>query len=422
MSTRVINLSKKLSRNGQNGAVAIIVALSLPVLIGMAGLALDLGKLYVTKTELQNASDACALAAAVELDGTTSQFAKAENVGIAVGKLNKSYFQSAAVGFAVDDAVKFSTTINGSYLIKTAAVGAGTPANYKFVQCSVSRADVPNYLMPVLGVLGLTVASSSDVTAAAVASNRPGQLTCALPIGICSTQVNASTLVGTWLEGVQTAQGGANNGETFSGYFKWIDYSSGGGGNRELKDVLTGAKDCNINSSIPDLEVGEYGLKSGAEPSYNTKFGLYAQGATTGVPDFSGYAYNKTTFTPAFNAYPDYFASKLPNNIAYQGDNITKLNTKPGLKTTLMPSELKAQGDNRRVAVAPIIDCNTKIVQRYACLFLLHPMNTGNVKKGDDDKMYLEYLGDAKNAGPCNQIGLAGDSNGIGPRVSALVQ
>ena len=421
MLKSAMHVTNKLGHNWQKGGVAIIVALSLPVLIGMAGLALDLGKLYVTKTELQNAADACALAAAVELDGTASQFTIAESRGIAVGKLNKSFFQSAAVGFAVDDAVRFSTTLNGSYLTKSAAVGAGTPADYKFVECSVNRADVPNYLMPVLGVLGLNVASTSDVAAAAVASNRPGQLTCALPIGLCDTQVTPSTPVGTWLKGIQKNQGSANTGETFSGYFKWIDFSGGGGGNRELKDVLTGFKDCNINS-VPNFEVGEFGLRSGAEPSYNTRFGLYAQEAKDGPPDFSGYAYNKTTFTAAFNAYPDYVADKRPNNRKYQGDNITNLDTKPGLKTTLEPSELKNQGSNRRVAVAPVINCNTKIVQRYACVFLLHPMNTGTVKKGADDKMYLEYLGDAKNAGPCSQIGLAGASNGIGPRVSALVQ
>ena len=422
MLKSTINASNKSIQNWQKGGVAIIVALSLPVLIGMAGLALDLGKLYVTKTELQNAADACALAAAVELDGTASQFAIAENRGIAVGKFNKSFFQSAPVAFAADDSVKFSTTLNGSYLTKSAAIGAGAPANYKFVQCSVKRDEIPNYLMPVLNVLGSKVASNSNVAAAAVASNRPGQSTCALPIGICSTQINASTPVGTWLEGIQKVQGGASNGETFSGYFKWIDFSGDGGGNRELKDVLTGARDCNINSSNPNLQVGEFGLKSGAESSYNTKFGLYAQGATTGIPDVSGYAYNKTTFSKAFNAYSDYLTNAFPKNLAYQGDNITKLNTKPGLKTTLTPSELKAQGEEKRVAVAPIIDCNTKIVQKYICLFLLHPMNTGNVKKGDDEKMYLEYLGDAKNAGPCNQIGLAGASNGIGPRVSALVK
>ena len=48
----------------QRGVVLIILALTLAVLIGFVGLALDLGKLYVARSERQNSADACALAAA----------------------------------------------------------------------------------------------------------------------------------------------------------------------------------------------------------------------------------------------------------------------------------------------------------------------------------------------------------------------
>lgn len=43
-------------RKPQSGAVAIIVGVCIAVLVGFAGLALDLGRLYVNKTELQNGS------------------------------------------------------------------------------------------------------------------------------------------------------------------------------------------------------------------------------------------------------------------------------------------------------------------------------------------------------------------------------
>jgi len=39
--------------NRQQGAVAIIVAIVMVSMLGIAGLALDLGKLYVAKAELQ---------------------------------------------------------------------------------------------------------------------------------------------------------------------------------------------------------------------------------------------------------------------------------------------------------------------------------------------------------------------------------
>lgn len=54
----------------QSGAIAIMCALSLIIIVGFLALALDLSQLYNRKMELQNAADAAALAAAHELDGS----------------------------------------------------------------------------------------------------------------------------------------------------------------------------------------------------------------------------------------------------------------------------------------------------------------------------------------------------------------
>ncbi|MCW8830235.1 MAG: Tad domain-containing protein, partial [Gammaproteobacteria bacterium] len=51
------------------GAVLVMAALVMVLLIGVAALALDMGRLYVLHTEMQNAVDAAVLSAAVELDG-----------------------------------------------------------------------------------------------------------------------------------------------------------------------------------------------------------------------------------------------------------------------------------------------------------------------------------------------------------------
>ena len=53
--------------NSEKGAVAAIVAICLIVLIGAAVLAIDIGRIATTKNELQNISDAAALAGTVEL-------------------------------------------------------------------------------------------------------------------------------------------------------------------------------------------------------------------------------------------------------------------------------------------------------------------------------------------------------------------
>jgi hypothetical protein len=54
-----------------------MTVLFLVILLGFAALALDLGRLYVLRTEMQNAADAAALAAAAELDGGDDAIADA---------------------------------------------------------------------------------------------------------------------------------------------------------------------------------------------------------------------------------------------------------------------------------------------------------------------------------------------------------
>jgi Flp pilus assembly protein TadG len=80
-------------RRKERGAIAILVGLALVALIGFVGLALDLGKLYVVKSELQNSADSCALAAARDLTGATIDLSVSEAAGITAGHLNYAFFQ-----------------------------------------------------------------------------------------------------------------------------------------------------------------------------------------------------------------------------------------------------------------------------------------------------------------------------------------
>ena len=57
-------------RRAERGAVAVIVAILLPVILATAGLVIDVGSWYVTKAQLQNAADAAALAGAADLPGS----------------------------------------------------------------------------------------------------------------------------------------------------------------------------------------------------------------------------------------------------------------------------------------------------------------------------------------------------------------
>ncbi|MGH8034638.1 MAG: pilus assembly protein TadG-related protein, partial [Lysobacterales bacterium] len=99
----------------QCGAVAIMFGLSLAVLIGFAGLAIDLGRFFVIKTELQNAMDACALAASSQLrPGQNNPNALTRAVAYGSVFTNKANFQSVVVAVQPDQ-ITFSGTLGGSY-------------------------------------------------------------------------------------------------------------------------------------------------------------------------------------------------------------------------------------------------------------------------------------------------------------------
>lgn len=78
------------STQRQTGAVAIMTALALVLLIAVIGLVVDLGYLYTRKTELQNAADAAALAGARQLNGTAAGVTAAAAQAIALAAANSS--------------------------------------------------------------------------------------------------------------------------------------------------------------------------------------------------------------------------------------------------------------------------------------------------------------------------------------------
>lgn len=165
-------------RHAQQGAVVLMFALSLVMLMGMAGLALDGARLYVNKTELQNAADACALAAAEELDATSAlvlaDFNRARDAGRLVGSRNRSDFHSQAVPIG-NVMVRFASTANAVAWSEAGAAAAGD----RIVRCTVAPAALSLWLMPIIGI------NEAEVSAVAVASRLTPGSNCALPPGLC---------------------------------------------------------------------------------------------------------------------------------------------------------------------------------------------------------------------------------------------
>ncbi|SFM22643.1 TadE/TadG family type IV pilus assembly protein [Nitrosomonas communis] len=406
----------------ETGAAAIIVALSLAALVGFVGLALDLGKLFVAKTELQNSADACALAAARELtSANTNQLVLAEAAGVTTGENHEVLFQKEQITIR---SVTFSETLTGGY--QTAFTGPGA-INMRYAQCEASRTGIANWFIQVLNLLPGVDIDDQTVAASAVATLWPSQITsCALPIGVCSNSVSTGTPVGTWLESVLGPAGSTTEGN-LTGNFVWVDYTPPAGGASELAGQLTGPGVCSLPTT--GTEVGEAGVKSSLANDWNSRFGIYQGNVKAGdsIPDYSGYAYTEINWFSKSNAFAD-FQDQRGNNSPYQGDANTGLKINGTIENA---SYLKANGEDRRLATVPIIDCSgfvsgsTAPVNEWACILMLHPINNaqgGNTQTGST-RMFVEYLGRSNDPNsPCATNGVPGGANAAGPLVPTLVR
>ena len=65
------------TRRAQEGFVLIVTSIALTILLALAALGIDIGRMYVIRAELQSFTDAAALSAATQLDGTDAGFANA---------------------------------------------------------------------------------------------------------------------------------------------------------------------------------------------------------------------------------------------------------------------------------------------------------------------------------------------------------
>jgi hypothetical protein len=414
-------------KSRQHGAVAIIVAICLTVLIGMIGLVVDLGHMFIIKTELQNAADSCALAAARELDGTADSLERAENAGITVGQRNDVDLQGEAVSILPSD-VTFSDNLspNANYVSRSG--GATISSNY--VMCTLRRPGIAMWFMQALGF------GNQAVSARAVAALQPSQTSCAIPLGICKPPVAPASCagggvpdsegmcVGDWLSGRFDSGGGS------TGSFNWIDFTPPAGGADELANILEGSGQCDLSIAAQVGEPG--GLGNKAAKAWNSRFGIYQSGAgnpnlSSAAPDFTGYSYTTTpegqTAWPAQrNAFSD-FLTRRSSHAIYQGNALTGLTINMSqYNNSATVSDLTTSGANRRLATAPVINCanwedtnHQAPIENWACILMLHPIDA----PGDLVRMEYRGLSNLANS-PCATFGVPGGT--AGPLVAVLVQ
>jgi Putative Flp pilus-assembly TadE/G-like len=415
------------------GAVALLVAFSLPVLLGLAALVIDLGRLYVIKSELQNAMDACALAAATPLtgasDATLFDIARAQGLALSDGtvsgngsrppeSVNRVHFQQEAVNPAQIE-VSFASAAAGPWRASTGTNPQGlAPADARLVRCHITDGPRGLWVLPVLQALGLPAPLTASVSAQAVAALAPGQRVCAMPIAPCavpgsSAANNFGLVVGQRLTAVNNPGAGYGG-----GHFGWLDFTPPNGGASELAGLIEGGGMCAVAIGTP---VGQPGQVNSLERSWNTRFGLYAGGTapTAAAPDYTGWGY----------------ASGGGNHSDYQQRRIARTPFQGQVKsgtTVLLAAQHQQLGTSRRLATAPIVACDDwnggkgsaqVQVLDLACVLMLAPVRSGGSPTGAGvgATMDIEFLGLAGRPGvPCATLGEVG--SGSGRLVPGLIQ
>jgi hypothetical protein len=415
----------------QKGAVLVLVGISLAVLVGFLGVVVDLGRLFVTKTELQSAMDACALAASAELKPGVSPtdaqaVTRAVSAGITAGTRNRADFQASAVAITAED-IYFSDRLSdnsGTFPFGYVQSGSADPATARYALCARSLNGIGTWFMQVLESFLGGAPTPNVVGAWATATLQPAQTSCALPIGVCMlptgtpTDPFAGMTVGQWLTSKLE--------HAATGSFSWIDFSPNAGGANELADIIKGSGQCNL--PVVGTMVGQQGNVESLDKAWNTRFGLYkgADTVSTATPDYTGYAYTPLNWPSRFNAFGGASATE-PNFQAARASNSTYQGIPgQGYQSTTSP-ELASAGADRRLATVPIVDCSTWAgsnpqtvpVLGYACILMLHPM-THFSDPLYSEELWLEFRGAGSDpTSPCNTSGMAGGTTG--PLVPVLV-
>src|SRR5690349_5433927 len=180
-------------RSRQAGVTLVMLGLAITVLLGFAALVLDAGRLFVMKTELQSANDACALAAATELrPGLVPADADAVNraisAGLTAGNRNNIGFQSASAGITAAD-MYFSDRLSNNtttFPFGYVSSNAANPATAKYVMCAHAATGLTSWLMQTVQSLLGNNAGPNTVFAFGTATTAPAQTNCGIPLGVCS--------------------------------------------------------------------------------------------------------------------------------------------------------------------------------------------------------------------------------------------
>jgi len=261
-----------------NGTVAPTVALSLIGLITIGGVAFDYAHLAAMDTELQQAADQAALAAATQLDGQTGAIARATAAANSLVSNRTMLAGGGASQSVTVPTITFCKTFDDSVADTTTACTATTvdkDAHVAWVKVGGRTANFT--LTPIVGVLNSgTIGAEAVAGLSSAVCKEPPVMMCNPNTDPASFNVNS--YIGKGMLLIATGSGGSYA----PGNFGFLDVGAGGSDLAKLMGYGSPPDKC-VDVSQPQTETGAL---TSVINEFNTRFDIYESGDSIGC--FSG--------------------------------------------------------------------------------------------------------------------------------------
>jgi hypothetical protein len=396
----------------QRGIVLVLFTISMVVMLGMAGVALDGAHGMLNKTRLQNLVDAAALSGAKTLDNT-ADIVEAEIDARAIfaanaGDLGNAEIQNS-LGGGLTITVQFSSTLHPF-------VPGTSPEQY--VRVSAQNLRLQGWFIPVLGF------NEKVVGATAVAGPSPTINTACniAPMMVCGDpNAPANQNFGYELGVTDVLKASTNSFDVGPGNFQLVRFP-GNAGAADIREAMAGG--WNGCASLDDVIPTEPGNTVGpVVQGFNTRFGIYA-GPMNGTQSEYPPDIVTTEPTPLLEYECPASGGMGSDAICHQGvpiddttvfyDFDSYLSDVSGGNYTVTPIEDGGTGAfHRRTMAVPVGDCtNTTNGQGEVPLlgFLCYHMLQRAIQQGTESQIYGQFVQDG-----CPVNGRPGPAPGTGP-------
>ncbi|MCK0153401.1 pilus assembly protein TadG-related protein [Alcanivorax sp. S6407] len=284
----------------QQGAYLVMMTVLIVVLIAVAALAIDVGRLLLMRTDMQNAADAAALAAAAELDADSNarararaaardllehdaRFARVSELLGATGLPDDAFEFFCVIGSEtdVDPAVTGFTDFCSGSLVETDKYAATNDEDTHYVRVTLDpelvgdgdRFTADLIFLPALRAFGIDVADTASAVATALAGRN--FFTCNYPpMAMCDPWESEGSHFRDEMEvgaHIQMRQQGAN--QWSSGNFGFLQPPNAGPGATDVSEFIANEGGLGCNPATFTTQTGSMTNKT--RGGWNTRFGIY---------------------------------------------------------------------------------------------------------------------------------------------------